>query len=337
MTEDQNETNSTDYLQKFSYRSYEGKIDPRWKRVLNLMVFEFISTWRKSIFAKILIIIIFSIYLFALISIALRADFFKQTGLTENIFRDGLNSNIAGYLGMSYGLVVLSTPEGYTSPSELNIRIGLILIIIFGLAGSGYFADDKYGKLIEIYLSRFQKKEYLIGKFGAIVLYINIFIMIPQLIVTIYFVDVMDYNHLHFVDLYLRIILYSLICSIILGLFILNLSIFVERRSYASLIFILFYLFGSIIGSIIASNNLEDEELFLLIAPSIFFALLAYVCLGVYEVGIFDEVNYRVYPLYLNDGVGLEYWHVLLQTFLIIFFLVVILVYKLQKLSTEEL
>jgi len=346
MTEDQKISSSTDYLQKFSYRLYEGKIEPRWKRVLNLILFEVISTWRKSIFAKILIIIIFVINFLVLLNVAQQARILVYDAITEEMFRDGLRSTVAGYLSWRRS-IILSNPRGQSSPTDIGLNIGLLLIIIFGIAGSGFFADDKYGKVIEIYLSRLQKKEYVIGKLGAIIIYINIFILVPLIVTCIYFVEAAGKDHLNYLDLYFGIIIYSLLCSIILGLFILTLSILVEKRSYASLIFVLVYLFGSIIGGIIAEDNL-DNKLFFLISPSIFFVLLAYVCLGDYDLGVLPystsssrigwTFSYgEIIPLNLNDGYGLEYWHVLIQAFLLILFFSLILTYKIRKMTTEEL
>jgi len=338
MTEDQKISNSTDYLQKFGYRLYEGKIEPRWKRVLNLMLFEIISTWRKSTFGKIMILIIFVINFATLLSVAQVSKYLYQASVGEDTFRSGLYGTIAGYLSMPNSIII-SNPDGFIYPSDLGVNIGLLLMIIFGIAGSGFFADDKYGKVIEIYLSKLQKKEYFMGKFGALFLYINMFILLPLIVICVYFVDVTGRDHLDYLDLYLGVIVYSLLCSLIFGLFILTLSILVEKRSYASLIFVLVYLFGSIIGGIIAEDNLNNK-FFLLISPANFLTLLAYVCLGHYELGIIQgslSTGLEIISLNLNDGFSLEYWHVLLQAIVLILIFSLILLYKLQKLTTEEI
>jgi len=339
MTEDQKTANSTDYLQKFGYRVYDGKIEPRWKRVLNLMLFEITSTWRKSTFGKIMIIIIFVINFVALLNVAPMSRTLRLLNVGEDEFRNGLRGTVAGYLSMP-NPIIISNPDGFLFSSDLGINLGLLLVITFGIAGSGFFADDKYGKVIEIYLSKLQKKEYLIGKFGAMFLYINTFILLPLIVICVYFVEVTGRDHLDYLDLYLGIIVYCLLCSLIFELIILTLSIFVEKRSYASLIFVLVYLFGSIIGGIIAEENMNNK-LYLLISPSNFLTLLAYVCLGDYELGIIQgsttTATLEIFPLNLNDGFSLEYWHVLLQAILIILIFSLILAYKLRKLTTEEL
>jgi len=336
MTENQTNSSSTEYLQKFTYRSFVGKSSPRWMRVLYLIRFELISTWRKSKFGKVLMIIILTITLFALIGAATTSRLVDMEGevIDDNeMIRDALNESIANYLVVG-SYFILSNSDGILYP--LGMRLGLFVIIVIGLAGSGLFADDKRGKVIEIYLSRLEKKEYITGKVGAIIIYINIFVLLPLLITGVLYVQSLGEDHADYLDFYQGIITYSILCSIMLGLFILVLSILFEKRAYASLIFFLFFFFGAIIGNMIANADMDNEFLFL-ISPANFLVLLAYVCLGDYDLGVYHEEKDKVYKLNLDNGVGLEYWHVFLQVFIIILVLSLILAYKIWKTTTEEL
>ena len=333
MTEDQKDPNSTDYLQKFTYRLYHGKFQPRWMRVLYLIRFELISTWRKSKFAKFLMTIVLVFSFFSILGAATLRSIETDEGEGKVVVRDALNESIASYFSINLSFI-LSNSDGISY--GLGRGLGMLLLIVIGLAGSGFFADDKYGKVIEIYLSRLEKREYLIGKVGAIVIYINMLVLIPLIITGILFVQSLEKDHAKFVDFYMGIIVYSVLCSIILGLFILVLSIFFEKRSYVSLIFFLVFLFGTIIGVAIVYDNLDNEFL-LLISPTNFLVLLAYVCLGDYDLGVWDAKNEKYIELNLNNGIGLEYWHVFLQTFLLILVFTLILTYKIWKMTTEEL
>lgn len=333
MTEDQKDPNSTDYLQKFTYRLYYGKFQPRWMRVLYLIRFELISTWRKSKFAKVLMIIILVFSFFSILGAAMLKSIETDEGKGKVVVRDALNESIASYFAINLSFII-SNSDGISY--GLGRGLGMLLLIVIGLAGSGFFADDKHGKVIEIYLSRLEKREYLTGKVGAIVIYINILVLTPLIITGVLFVQSLEKDHEKFVDFYMGIIIYSVLCSIILGLFILVLSIFVEKRSYASLIFFLIFLFGTIIGQAIAYDNL-DNEFFLLVSPTNFLVLLAYVCLGDYDLGVWDEKKEKFIELNLNNGVGLEYWHVFLQAILLILVFTLILTYKIWKTTTEEL
>jgi len=143
-------------------------------------------------------------------------------------------------------------------------------------------------------------------------------------------------NHADYLDFYLGITVSSILISIILGLFILVLSILVEKRSYASLIFFLYFFFGMIIGEMINEGD-PDNEFLLLISPSNFLVLLTYVCLGDYDLGAWDGKRNEVVILNLDNGAGLEYWHVFLAVFIYILILSLILAYKMWKTTTEEL
>jgi len=328
MTEDQKNSSSTDYLQKFTYRSYDGELQPRWKRVLYLIRFELISTWRKSKFAKVLIIIVLMFSFFSILFAAMLPL------LGDVVIRDVLNESIANYLALPLTNSIFSNSNGISY--SLGLGLGILLIMVIGLAGSGFFADDKRGKVIEIYLSRLVKREYVTGKVGAIVIYINILVLLPLIITGMLFVQSLGEDHADYLDFYFGIIAYSLLISIILGLFILVLSILVEKRAYASLIFFLFFFFGTIIGAMIYEGD-PNNELLLLISPSNFLLLLAYVCLGDYDLGVRNNEEYIMVELNLDNGVGLEYWHVFLVTIIYILILSLILAYKIWKTTTEEL
>ena len=87
-------------------------------------------------------------------------------------------------------------------------------------------------------------------------------------------------------------------------------------------------------GDWIAKENIGNEFL-LLISPSSFLVLLGYVCLGDYYLGVRDGKN--VLNLNLNNGAGLEYWHILFLAFIYILIFSLILAYKIWKTTTEEL
>jgi ABC-type transport system involved in multi-copper enzyme maturation permease subunit len=252
------------------------------------------------------------------------------------VIRDVLNASIANYLSLSSSIFSNSDEYFYGLGMGMGMGLGILLIIVIGLAGSGFFADDKRGKVIEIYLSRLEKREYVTGKVGAIVIYINLLVLLPLIITGMLFVQSLGEDHIDYLDFFLGFITYSILISIILGLFILVLSILVEKRSYASLIFFLFFFFGTIIGNMIAEDHMYNEFLFL-ISPSNFLVLLAYVCLGDYDLGVWDDKKEKIVKLNLNDGAGLEYWHVFLLAFLYILIFSLILAYKIWKTTTEDL
>ncbi|MCY3414403.1 MAG: hypothetical protein INQ03_22340 [Candidatus Heimdallarchaeota archaeon] len=332
------ENTNGEYLQKFSYRSYDGDLDKRWKRTLQIIKFEVISTWHRSTFGKVLMVLtIFTNFIGIIAAVAVSA------GTTEEIILNNLNGFVALYLSPFGSNIVPG--DGYGEMS-LTMNIGVLLLALFAISGSGLFSDDKEGKVIEIYLARLEKREYVIGKIGSILVYMNLFLMLPLLIMGFFFINGLGLSHWEYISYYAGIVSYSLLATIIMGLFILVLSISVDRRSYASMIFFLLFFLGSLIGTGIASAN-ADNEFLLLISPSEFLVILAYICLGDLNLGInngwgMDETTGEWYPipptpLNLNDGAGLEYFHVLGIALGIIVIFSAYLYYKIKKMTGEEL
>lgn len=329
------EENSIEYLEKFGYRNYPGGRVDRKHRTFNLMRFEVFSTWDRSTFGKILLIITIIVNLFSVIgatTIVNDADILGS--FTEEQLKNALNRFVAMYLAIGDSPVVL--PGIGEQFFGFSINIGILLVALFGIAGSGMFADDKEGNVIEIYLSKLRKREYVFGKIGAILVYTNLFIMLPILVVGYLYANSLGFDHFEIIGYYLGIIGYSLAVTLILGLGILTLSILFEKRQYASLGFFLIYLLGSIFGGLIFTIN-QSNELLLLLSPETFLILLGYVCVGDTDLALRGDFGSSATVLNLSDGSGLENYHVLLLALLYIVSLSIIITYKIRKLSTEEL
>src|SRR3990172_3903614 len=159
----------TEYVQRFGYRKYTGGTDPRWMRIARLAWFEVTSTWRKSSFGKIVIVVIFVINFFTIFALAAIIRVFSgERDPVENtaLLRMEISNLVSYYLSISSeGL----RPAGLIR-FTIMMNIGFLLIPLLGIAGSGLFADDKQGHLIEIYLAKLRRIEYAAGKVGAAVL-----------------------------------------------------------------------------------------------------------------------------------------------------------------------
>ncbi|MFX0114438.1 MAG: hypothetical protein ACFFB3_07810 [Candidatus Hodarchaeota archaeon] len=340
---------TNEYVEKFGYRKYEGKTEPRWKRVWSLAWFELTSTWHKSTVGKVLLIIILAINLLVITVAALGISSFIRS-LDEPERAEAIASVLNGMVGTYLSAGVGGDGRIVPSNSEemsFSFNLGFLIIGLFAIAGSGSFADDRQGRLMEIYLSRVRRWEYATGKVGAILLYINIFATFPLLIMGFLYVQALDLDHLEYLDYYAGIVLYGFLASLLLGLAILVLSSVVEKRMYASLGFYLLFILGSIFGAIVAQLDTSNEFL-LLVSPSNFLELLAYVCLGDFDLflqswdqnGEPGENNGFISsytPLSLDNGTGLEYYHILGATFALVIIMFLFLVFRLYRLTTEAL
>ncbi|MHA2498884.1 MAG: ABC transporter permease subunit [Candidatus Hodarchaeales archaeon] len=350
ITEPMAETaSSNEYVQKFTYRQYEGPVESRWKRIWSLTWFELVSTWHKSTVGKILLIIILALNLLVITIIALAISVQISnlpTSRQKEAIETVLHAMVANYLSSG---IAGDTSRIYPSDANLisfRFPLGFLIIGLFAIAGSGFFADDRQGKIMEIYLSRVQRWEYAAGKVGAILLYINIFATIPLLIMAFLYIQALKVDHLDYLYFYVGILLYGILASLLIGLAILALSAVVEKRMYASLGFYLLFIIGSIFGSIITELDPSNEFL-LLASPSTFLELLAYVCLGDLSLFLQGEYTgwdpetgdaiYRYTPLTLNNGIDLEWFHIMGLYFGLVIVLFLFLVFRLRRLTTEAL
>lgn len=340
---------TTEYVQRFGYRKYDGSLEPRWKRILSLAWFECTSTWRKSTLGKVLLIIIIVLNFLSITVIAAGSNFLLAN-LTPTQRAQTISSSlyrlVADYLPISSGVGgLVPAGESLSSGLSLSINLGFLLIALLAIAGSGLLADDKQGRTLEIYLSKLQKGEYITGKILAIMFYINIFVTLPLLILGILFVQAFGLNQFDYLSYYFGIIIYGIVISLLFGLVLLVFSSIAEKRSYASLGFYLLFFVGSIFQTVLIAVN-PNNQFFLLLPFSGFLQLLAYTILGNYNLAIItgtqvDQTTSAVTNSYallnLNDGIGLEWYDVYLMAIGLIVIMILFLAYKVRKLTTEDL
>ncbi|MHA2362838.1 MAG: hypothetical protein ACXAC7_02690 [Candidatus Hodarchaeales archaeon] len=327
---------NTEYVERFSYRKYSGEVEPRWKRILSLARFEMISTWHKSTWGKVLLIILVIINVFiAFISLSVLSFALQNVSGQEK--QEMITTQLSTLVGEYFSIgSSVTTRTSFEDGAYFNIQLGFLIISLIAIAGSGFFADDRQGQIIEVYLARLTREEYAIGKLFGMFLYSNLFTTLPLLFTTALFIQGYGENHLDYIGHYVNVTMYGFLVALLLGLGILLLSTLVEKRMYASLGFFLFYLLGSMFGSSLGSN-----EFLLLLSPSNFLSLLGYVIIGEYELNIpaYDESGNPTgfSSLLLNNGVDLEAIHVIGLFIGLIVVLFSFLLYKIHRLTTEDI
>lgn len=326
---------STEYVSKFSYRKYTGSKQSRLKRIWALAEFEMVSTWRKSTLGKVLLIIL------VIINMLTAVGFITGGNLVLALIPESEYHNYAK--GQ-----ILNVAEGFFAVvGRLEYGFGWFIIAIIGIAGSGFFADDKQGNVIQVYLSKMTREEYAVGKIIGMLLYSNLFTTMPLLGLSVLYIQGYGLDHFQFLDVYALVIWYGFIVSLILSFLILVLSTIIKKRSYASLTFVLFYFLASIFGSTSARYG---DEFLLLLSPSIFMRLLAYTIFGTYDVPfsiseariegikctlVDGEITNCILPL--NNGIGLEYTAVIGITALLVTVLFLFLVYRIHRVTADNI
>ncbi len=323
-----------EFVKKFSYRTYQGKRTGRLSRIFSLASFEMINTWRKSTIGKILLGLALFLNVFVaviVVSLISMANFTNKTEFVHNmVFR-----YVTDYLSVFTSSIVPSNDLG----SLISLNLGIMGILIIGLlaiAGSGFFADDKQGKVIELYLSRMRREDYAIGKILGMFFYCNLFITIPMLILSIWLVQGLGQNQVDYIGIYSGIVIAGAIISFIFTIFTLILSSLLDKRAYASLSFFIGnFLYDLLSRSFYASD--PSNQFLLLVVPTYVISLLIFVMGGQFSVYVSNPNSGSLEPLLLNNGVGLEWWHVLLVVFLVILIGMSFLLFKIHRMTTNEL
>jgi len=331
--------NKFEFVKKFSYRDYEGSRTSRIRRIFSLASFEMRNTWNKSTVGKIILGLVVFLNVFVAIlavpsqsgTLAQLQDSEKREYVLQTIFKTAVD-----YLSISSASPILPSDKVIIS---FSFNIGILIIALLAIAGSGFFADDRQGKVIEIYLSRMRREDYAIGKILGMFLYCNLFITVPYMIISIWQVQGLGQNHFEYLLIYLGLMISGGIISFIFTIYTLILSSLVEKRSYASLSFFIGYvLFDSLSQNFFASD--QSNQLLLLVVPSYVIALLIYSIggnwnLGIRESGIFGTGP--ITPLVLNDNIGLEWWHVITVVLVVFIVGLLFLLFKIHRMTTNEL
>ena len=87
------------------------------------------------------------------------------------------------------------------------------------------------------------------------------------------------------------------------------------------------------------SSN-PSNELLLLVSPSYLISLLIYTLCGKWNLGLKEGDIFtvtKIHPLVLNDGLGLEWWHILGLTAFIIIIGFLLLLFKIKRLTADEI
>lgn len=311
-------------VKKFSFRPFEGIRRGRFYRLWAISWYWWAHQWERSRAVKILIgiliftLVITNLVLFTMKDIMLIAD---PTLTTNTLLENTLLELVRGIVAFETTFSAGNMENG--NGTMVNISgMSIFILILAVLVGSGLIADDISNKTNEIYYSKLEKYEYVLGKFGAFYLFGNLTIALPYVIE--FFLLVIGLGGVDIVEalpVLVHVIIFTQIIIIAYAAIILALSSLTSRRLYAGLsAFMLLFMTNIIISSLAFSGEGEVGLQLLLDVLSVLL-LTSYILNGT------TTVNYGNYTINLTDGVGLESWMVLgaLGAYVLIGFLVVII------------
>ncbi|MHA1167203.1 MAG: hypothetical protein ACTSRU_05235 [Candidatus Hodarchaeales archaeon] len=262
------------YVRKFSFRKYEGIRRGRLWRTWSVAQYNMSHQWQRSKALKILIgFIVFNFVIQNMIILMMKESFLNNPLGISNTPNEYLEDQIRNILrGIVSFQTNISAPGSGTTFTFGGQSILILICVI--LMGSGLIADDTRYRATEIYYSEINKTEYILGKFGAFLLFGNLFFTLPHilewglLVVGIGGVDIFAA-----LPLLIEVIIFTEVVSFVYGSMVLAFSSLTEKRMYAGLMmFVLIFLISMLIPSI-TYNAKEFTPLFYL---DIFTTLLVF-------------------------------------------------------------
>ncbi|MHA2245523.1 MAG: ABC transporter permease subunit [Candidatus Hodarchaeales archaeon] len=315
------------YVRKFAFRPFDGTRRGRFYRVWAVAWQWWIHEWRRSKAVKFLIG--FLIFTFVIMNMFLL--FTKDAMLamnpdltTNDLLKDNLLTMVRGIVSFGISFFV-ETGDG--GSDEFNFGgSSIFILILLVMVGSGLIADDVSNQTTEIYYSKLERHEYVLGKFLAFFIFGNVILTLPYIFE--FFLLVVGLGNIDLISalpVLVGVIVFTEIITITYSAIILAFSSLTNRRLYAGLTtFMLIFTSNVIISSLAFSGGSAGYEIFFDVLTLLL--LTSYILTGTTTVEYFSFRGLQ--SLNLTDGVGIESWMVLGVLGLYILFGFLIVVYQ---------
>ncbi|UCG02154.1 MAG: hypothetical protein JSW11_21505 [Candidatus Heimdallarchaeota archaeon] len=316
-------TSSDAYVRKFAFRPFDGIRRGRIYRLWAIAWQWWIHEWKRSRAVKVLIsFLIFTFVIMNMFLFSMREFMFSDQITNNDLLEDNLLTMIRGIVSFGISFFV-ETGDGASSSFNLG-GTSIFILILFVMVGSGLIADDISNQTTEIYYSKLERHEYVLGKFLAFFIFGNIVLTFPYVVE--FFLLVVGLGNIDLISalpVLVHVIVFTEIITITYSAIILAFSSITNRRLYAGLTtFMLMFTSNMIISSLAFSGDSAGYEIFLDVLTLLL--LTSYILLGTTEV---DYNSFRgVQTLHLTDGVGIESWMILgvLGLYILLGFLIVV-------------
>ncbi|MFX1538872.1 MAG: ABC transporter permease, partial [Promethearchaeota archaeon] len=289
-----------------------------------------IHEWKRSKAVKFLIgfliftFVLMNMFLLSMKEYMLLPDPITGEALTTNdLLEDNLLTMVRGIVSFGISFFV-ETGDGGTQAQFNFGGTSIFVLILLVIVGSGLIADDVSNQTTEIYYSKLEKHEYVLGKFLAFFIFGNIVLTLPY--VFEFFLLVVGLGNIDLLaalPVLVHVIVFTEIITITYSAIILAFSSLTNRRLYAGLTtFMLIFTINMIISSLAVSGGEAGFEILFDVLTVLL--LTSYILTGTTTV---EYYSFRgLQSLNLFDGVGIEAWMVLgaLGLFILFGFLIVV-------------
>ncbi|PWI46970.1 hypothetical protein CEE45_14105 [Candidatus Heimdallarchaeota archaeon B3_Heim] len=327
-------TKNDAYVRKFSFRPFTGLRRGRIFRMWSISWQWWIHEWDRSRAIKVLIgfqifiLFLTNIFVLTFKDIQLQAD---PTLTTGQILEDTLIPLVRGIV--SFQTRIRGESAGHGDEFGTSFSIGgtsLFILLLAVLVGSGLIADDITNKTNEIYYSKLEKYEYIMGKFGAFFIFGNVMITLPYVLeFFLLYIGLGNMDFLAVLPVLVHVILFTELVNITYAAIILAFSSLTGRRLYAGLTtFMLLFLANMIVPSLAFA---QGGEVGLQLLTDVLTLLLVSSYLLDGESIIRLDLLGREHTLNLANGIGIEGWMIIGSLGLFIFLgisIVILQVYR---------
>ncbi|MFX1253120.1 MAG: ABC transporter permease subunit [Promethearchaeota archaeon] len=170
-----------------------------------------------------------------------RAITFSGTGLISTLYiaeEGGLRIGLAEFTEDIFEEIGFNTDPASMLWNNLltiiNDLSGILILAIMAVLGGGMIANDKRSKSFDLYLTRVQPHEYLLGKFLALFSINTILMLVPGIILTATFTIVQNIDLLAHLDVPITFFILVMVAAFVESSILLALSSLTDRSLYAA-------------------------------------------------------------------------------------------------------
>ena len=217
------------YAKQYEFRSSTEKRRGRFWRVWTLSWFNLTHQWSRSHFLKLVMVFIIFILFLSNLMLLNNIDALLETFSPNEILTNHLWDTFRKFVRFQ---VLIASPTEVDPVFDTGYSI--FMLIGFIMMGSGLISDDLRHNTLELYDTKISRIDYLIGKYGALMLFGNLLFTLPCIFEWILIlIGVPGVDIIQALPTLLGIIIFTEVLTLILTSTILIFSSYTNKRLYA--------------------------------------------------------------------------------------------------------
>ena len=217
------------YAKKFEFRSWNEARRGRAWRIWSVAWFNLTLQWKRSRFLKLIMVFIIFILLLSNLWLLNNINILLETFTPNEVLENHLWGTFRKFVRFQVLI---------TSPSELDpvfdTGYSIFMLIGFIMMGSGLISDDLQHQAFELYDTKINRIDFLLGKYGALLLFGNVLFTFPCICEWfLVVIGVPQVDIIQAIPILLGIIIFTEVLTLILTSIILAFSSLTQKRLFA--------------------------------------------------------------------------------------------------------